>query len=208
MATSTSRTCLILSGAPCKAPLHLPKADCVVACDRGYGYARQLSLKPDLIIGDFDSYDGVLPKDVPVVRLPVRKDDTDTGYALRYAVEQGYDDVYVAFALGGRLDHTLANLQSAAAAAERGARVTLYGDDVLIYVVGGGKLQLFVEEDQALSVFALTDQATDVTIEGADYALAHATLRNDYPVGVSNQASGVVTVSHDAGVLAVMLCAK
>ena len=204
------RSCLIISGAPTRAPasVRLPRADYVIACDLGYGYARRLSVRPDLIIGDFDSYDGVLPADVPVVRLPVHKDDTDTGYALRHAVEQGYGDIYVAFALGGRLDHTLANLQSAADAAQKGARVTLSGDDTLVYVVGGGRLQLFVEEEQALSVLALTDTATDVCIEGAEYTLEGATLDNRYPLGVSNQAAGVVTISHKSGVLAVTLCAK
>ena len=203
-----NRSCLILSGAPYEVPLHLPKADFVIACDRGYGYARKLSLKPDLIIGDFDSYDGVLPLDVPVVRLPVQKDDTDTGYALRYAAEHDYGEIYVAFALGGRLDHTLANLQSASDAAQKGAKVTLWGAGTVVHVVGGGRLQLFVEEDQALSVFALTDEATEVCIEGAEYSLEGATLDNKYPLGVSNQANGVVTVSHQSGVLAVMLSAK
>lgn len=201
--------CLIISGAPYYdgALLSLPEAHYVVACDRGVAYAEKSRIRPDLIVGDFDSYHGVLPADVPVVRLPVKKDDTDTGYALRYAVEHGYTDIYVGFALGGRLDHTLANLQSASEAAAKGARVTLLGADTMVCVVGPGTLRLGVCAGRALSVFALTDLATDVCIEGAEYTLRHATLRANYPLGVSNVATGDVTISHREGVLAVMLCA-
>jgi len=203
-------SCLILSGAPSAAPLDvgLPEADFVIACDRGYAYAKARAVCPDIIIGDFDSYSGDLPRDIPVVRLPVRKDDTDTGYALRYAVEHGFRDICVAYALGGRLDHTLANLQSAADAASKGARVVLMGEDTTVYVLGGGTLRLMVAADVALSVFALSDVVTDVCIEGAQYTLDNATLDNKYPLGVSNGAAGEVTIAHREGILAVMLCAK
>ena len=43
--------------------------------------AVEAGIKPDLIIGDLDSYKGDIPKDVPIEKLPVEKDDTDTGHS-------------------------------------------------------------------------------------------------------------------------------
>ena len=43
---------------------------CVIACDRGYEYAARCGIKPDLLLGDFDSYTGALPAGVEVLRLP------------------------------------------------------------------------------------------------------------------------------------------
>lgn len=199
-------TCLIVAGAPYYALADVPTADYVIACDLGYRHARALSLTPDLIVGDFDSYQGARPTDVPTVVLPVEKDDTDTGYAVRYAVEHGYRDIRVLYALGGRLDHTVANLQTATRAAEDGARVTLYGEGVRAFVFASGALRLEVTAGEWLSVLSLADRTTGVSVRGAHYTLENATLRSDYPLGVSNRAEGEVIVEITGeGVLAVML---
>lgn len=75
--------CAIISGGEF-APLDgIEHAACVIACDRGYEYAARCGIKPDLLLGDFDSYTGALPAGVEVLRLPVEKDDTDTMSAVR-----------------------------------------------------------------------------------------------------------------------------
>ena len=113
------KLCLIVSGgafAPLPEDLRAP--DFVIACDRGWQYAARLGVTPDLIVGDFDS--AAAPRaGAPVERLPTRKDDTDTMYAARRATELGYRNVAVCCAFGGRLDHTLANIQTAAWIAAR-----------------------------------------------------------------------------------------
>lgn len=119
------KRCIIVSGGrPGPAPQPQP-GDFVIACDRGYRYCAGLGLQPDLFIGDFDSYDGAVDPAVPVERLQPEKDDTDTGHAIRHALDQGYRTLILVCALGGRLDHTLANIQDAASAAAEGANVTI-----------------------------------------------------------------------------------
>lgn len=205
MAEIVDEVCLIVSGGPFYRPEEVPSGDFVIACDRGVAYAAELGIEPDFIVGDFDSYRGELPKGVPTVTLPVRKDDTDTGYALRYAVEHGFGRVRIAFALGGCLDHTLANLQSAAKAAKAGVLVRLEGEKTLAYVLSRSTVRLDVRRGQRLSVLSLGDVCRDVSIRGARYTLDRAVLYGDYPLGVSNQAEGAVEVSCGEGVLAVML---
>lgn len=63
--------CAIISGGQEDALCGIEAADFIIACDRGYVYARNAGIRPDLLVGDFDSYRGALPADVPVLDLPV-----------------------------------------------------------------------------------------------------------------------------------------
>ena len=96
--------------------------DLVIAADAGFQTCRKAGIVPDLLLGDFDSMDQ--PADFANIhRSPVEKDDTDTMLAVKTALEQGCDTVYIYGGTGGkRLDHTLANSRRccSSAAGERG----------------------------------------------------------------------------------------
>ena len=93
--------CAIISGGQEDTLCGIEAADFIIACDRGYVYARNAGIRPDLLVGDFDSYRGALPADVPVLDLPVEKDDTDTMAAVRWAVSEGFAEIRLYCALGG-----------------------------------------------------------------------------------------------------------
>lgn len=100
---------------------------CVVAVDGGYASAASVGCVPDIAMGDFDSLGYVpqgLPESIEVIEYPVCKDESDMELALRLAQDRGFDEVEVYGAIGGRLDHTLANLQLFALFSERGLRVS------------------------------------------------------------------------------------
>lgn len=178
--------CVIVSGGEyCELPDELRGADCVIACDRGWQYAEKLGLSPDLIVGDFDS---APPPAIgaPVRRVPTRKDDTDTMLAVRHALEQGWRDVAICCAFGGRLDHTLANLQSGAYIAAHGGRARLLGADTDARIFADGEETFPRREGWSLSVFALSDSCAGVTIRGTKYECEDAALTNAFPLGVSN----------------------
>lgn len=100
--------------------------DLVLAADGGYRALYSLGYMPDLLLGDFDSLgDLPLPPDLPVLRFPARKDDTDTGLALRHGLDRGYRDFALYGCTGGRVDHLLANLQSMARVSRLGAAIRL-----------------------------------------------------------------------------------
>ena len=106
--------CVIFAGLPAAPELHSwwADADYVIAADAGYENACRVGVEPDLLLGDYDS----APRPeagAKTVFLPAEKDDTDTYYAARKALELGATDVVIVGGLGGaRLDHTLANLQT------------------------------------------------------------------------------------------------
>ena len=86
--------------------------DLVIAADKGYETLSRLGVHPGLVVGDFDSL-GSVPDHPQVLRLPRIKDETDTGFALRQGLKRGYWRFVLLGCLGGRLDHTVANLQLA-----------------------------------------------------------------------------------------------
>ena len=122
-----SRRAVILSAVPVSTALcrYVQPGDFVVACDAGYRNAERLDLRPDLIVGDFDSAPQPKTEHETIV-LPHMKDDTDTQYAAHWLLEHGYDEITLLGALGGaRLEHTLANLATGLYLAKNGVNVLL-----------------------------------------------------------------------------------
>lgn len=187
--------------------------DLVLAADGGYRALYSLGYMPDLLLGDFDSLGDVpLPADLPVLRFPVRKDDTDTGLALRYGLEQGFRDFALYGCAGGRVDHLLANLQSMARVSRLGASVRLAAPDYDAWALTGPAPLSPADAPGApgpapnaplapaavltlpprpggtlVSVFCHGDRAEGVTLTGLAYPLSGAVLTGDFPLGVSNR---------------------
>ncbi len=196
----------IISGGEYSPLRGIEEHDFVIACDRGLDYARRWGVTPDLILGDFDSFEGEVTERAEVCRLPREKDDTDTVYAVRRALSMGAREISLYCALGGRLDHLIANLQTLGFIAENGARGHIIDDNTEIFAFTKGSVRLPKREGCSLSVLSLTDVCTGVSIEGAKYPLNKAVVRNTFPVGVSNEWKDDVTVSVETGILMVMLC--
>ena len=159
--------------------------DTVIAADKGIETVQKFGLVPNKIIGDFDSL-GFVPQSGAVLQLPVRKDDTDVGYALRYAIENGAKQIFIYGAMGGKIDHTLANLQLCAAAAKQGVRVYLLSETQCAAALCCGTLYFPVSKGR-ISVFCHGEKASGVTLRGLSYELDNAELSADFPLGVSNE---------------------
>ncbi len=197
--------CAIISGGKFSPPEKIESCGFVIACDRGVEYALKCGITPDLIVGDFDSYKGKLPDGVPVLRLQVEKDYTDTQVAVDYAVKNGYKEIFLYCALGGRLDHLFGNIQSCVYAVKNGARVSVIDENDYIYCFGNSSLTVPVMKGRSLSVIALTDKVKNVSIDGTKYKLKDAVITNSLTIGVSNEWESDAVISAGEGVLAVIL---
>jgi len=87
----------------------------VIAADGGARHALGLGIAIDLWVGDGDSIgeDALAALEsagVPLERSPQDKDESDTELAILAALRLGQDDILILGALGGRIDHTLANI--------------------------------------------------------------------------------------------------
>ncbi len=180
--------CVIISGSPaCTFFPPLRSGDYVIACDYGLHHAHRAGVRPDLLVGDFDSFHDIPDTDIPTLRVKPEKDDTDTGLAVQQGMKLGYRDFYILGALGGRLDHQLANLHTAASIALSGGRCVLESDDTLVCTVHNEELIVPRRTGWALSVFAWGGDARGVDLENVKYPLQDASLSCDYPIGVSNE---------------------
>ena len=202
-----SEFCLIISGAPeCYFPVSFTKADFVIACDAGYIHAQRADIVPDVIIGDFDSYLGDLPGGVEIIRTKPEKDDTDTMMALKLAIRRGYRRIMLVGALGGRVDHMLANISLIAFAATKGADLQIVDGHHQIFAVRDGRRRVPRSSWRNISVFAFDTECTGVTLRGMKYPLEGAVLTNTFALGVSNEfTEDIAEISVESGILIVVL---
>lgn len=100
---------------------------CTVAADGGFASLERAGVAPDVALGDFDSL-GYVPEAPRVERHPVMKDATDLELALEWAHHEGFRSAAVYGALGGRLDQTMATLQTLVHFARYGMHVAAIGE--------------------------------------------------------------------------------
>ena len=191
MGTVTGR-CVIWGAAPVgPAMLKLLRpGDHIIAADGGWVTARSLGVQPHCILGDFDS--APRPDDPDAIVLPTVKDDTDTQYATRLALEDGYTDIRYLGVLGGkRLDHTLANIQALAWARAQGAECFIIGEGCALTAIADGDALRFDDRYRGdFSAFCHGPDAAGVSERGLYYRLDRAVLPAAFPLGVSNSFTG------------------
>ena len=199
------RKCLIISGGEFSP---LPETelspDYVIACDIGWQHAGKLNLTPDIVIGDFDS--SPLPDAaLPVKLYPKEKDDTDTMLAARHALSLGFKDITICCAFGGRADHALANIQTAAFIVSNGGEAGLIGINTRAIAFTRAKKVFPRPGEYSFSVFSLSDKCTGVSIRGSLYDCEDISFTNSFPLGVSNGwKKDTIEVSVDSGILLVI----
>ena len=160
--------------------------DFIICADRGYATAIQAGITPHLIVGDFDSYAGVLPDGCEVIRLCPQKDDTDTMHCVTVALERGFRRFVLLAATGGRLDHTLANLCVLAYLRQQDAEGEIVTESETIVCLTEGVRRFDGRKGQTFSVFPFGCERVILSYEGAQYPLDHGVLTNSVPMGVSN----------------------
>lgn len=178
------------------------QGDYVIAADRGFDSLMAYGVKPDLAVGDFDSL-GHRPSHPNVIQLPAEKDDTDMVYAIRKGLELGYRRFILLGGVGGRLEHTLGNLQLLDWLARHGAQGFLAGEKTVATCIRDGMSLTFPPSMSGyLSVFCNSGTAKGVDLSGLKYPLTGYTLTGDFPLGVSNQfLDGPASVSVGKGSL-------
>ena len=159
--------------------------DFVVFCDSGLKHLERLQVKPDLIVGDFDSHENPHLAAETIV-LPCEKDDTDTVYAVKEAVRRGFSDFLLVGVVGARLDHTLGNVSILLYLDSLGKKGTIIDDYSEMEIVSdtpvsvSGRYAFF-------SLLNITGRAKGVTITGAKYPLSGAEISCEYQYGISNE---------------------
>lgn len=192
--------------------------DFVIAADGGYLYCGIFGIEPDVIIGDLDSLEEKQVKQIEenytekegakkrLIRLSPMKDDTDTLAALRFGLSLGYEEFHLYGAMGGRLEHTIANIQCLLFLKNADARAYIWDGCMMMTVIQEESISFRQEMEGVLSVFAVGGTAKGVSEKGLKYELEDALLQPDFPVGISNEFIGKkAEISVAEGTLLVMV---
>lgn len=164
-------------------------ADLKIAADRGVEAFEGTGILPDLLVGDMDSVNPAvlerMQSRMQVQRLPVQKDDTDGVHALDQAIAMGARNITILGALGGRMDHAMANLMLLVRAHEKGAYAEILDEHMRIVRIDG-EIELTGAKGDTFSLLPL-GRADGVTLEGCEYhSQEPLSFESGYPIGVSN----------------------
>lgn len=169
--------------------LFIPEDSFIIAADKGFETLQKNGIVPDLTVGDFDSL-GYVPQSVNFLQSPAEKDDTDMLLAVREGIKRGYEKFILYGGIGGRIDHTFANIQTLAFLKENKASAVLFGEKTAVTLLKNETIRFSSAEKGYISVFAYGEKAEGVTESGLKYSVRDATLLDSFPMGVSNEFVG------------------
>ena len=179
--------------------------DTIICADSGYNHAAQMGLLVSAVVGDFDSIgDTVIAKNTATMRVPAKKDLTDTELALGYARERGYRDFLFIAAMGTRLDHSLANILLLKGCIERGEHAVIVDEHNKIMLTNSA---LILNEPPGSTVSLIPlDNCHDVITQGLEYPLRGEALMMGKGLGISNvMVSEHAEISIKTGLLLVIV---
>ena len=194
-----SKRTVIVSGGMLEKDFALPvikseETEFVIGVDRGLKFLYDHEIKPDYIVGDFDS----VPKglvdyyreeaDVPIREFNPVKDASDTEIALRLCLGLNRKEIWILGGTGNRIDHLWANIQCLQIALDAGADARIVDSHNQIRLLDKG-ITLKREEafGKYFSLFPMELPVDALTITGAKYPLKNHFLKPDDSLCVSNE---------------------
>ncbi|MEA2576139.1 MAG: thiamine pyrophosphokinae [Chloroflexia bacterium] len=194
----------------------LPGPDVVIAADGGSTLAARLGLVPDLVVGDLDSSDPNLVQQLQAEgikfdrRRHETKLETDTELALLAALAWQPDTIFVLGAIGGRLDHSVANLLllTHPDLVEQDIRI-VDGRQTALLAKAGRWNDLAASVGDTVSLLPVGGDASGVVTSDLLYPLNSETLLAGHGRGVSNEVTGPQPrVYYEDGLLLVVIVPK
>lgn len=164
--------------------------DYIIAADGGFHFLAENGIMPDILIGDFDSLnesDIHIPESLPIHRLNPVKDYTDMHTSIQHGLSKGFKSFRLYGAVGGRIDHTIANIQLLSWLASLNCSVRMFGLENTFDILHNSEIHFPAGMKGLISVFSLSEKSTGVYEAGLKYELNDATLTSTFPLGVSNE---------------------
>ena len=184
----------------------------IVGVDKGVEYLYHHQIKPNYIVGDFDSIAPEIIKyyktetNVAIREYNPIKDESDTEMAIRIAITIGSTEIYFLGATGGRIDHLWANIQSLSIACKFNVRAYILDPQNRICVTDKPcQLKKSEAYGKYLSVFSLSGDIFDFNMKGTKWPLEHHVLKPTDSLTVSNRFEDeIVEIDFIGGTIVVM----
>lgn len=188
---------------------YIQPTDFIICADGGAKHALQLGIKPNIIIGDFDSLSELDRKNfanqnIEFVSYNKDKDETDSELALKYAIKKGYKDILLFGVLGTRLDHMMTNIFALDYLLKINADITLIENNQEIRLINKS-IKLKGKKGNLISLIPFKGDAKKVTTKNLQYPLNNEDLKFGYSRGISNVLlKNTVEISLQEGLLLVI----
>lgn len=175
------------------------KFDIVIAVDGGLTVADKANVKPDYIVGDFDTVNSILlykyekMEEVKILRYKPEKDATDTGLAIQKAIEENSFSIHILGATGTRFDHTISNILLLQPASEVGVDAIIVNENNRIRLLGYKRKRITLTKKDNIykyvSLIPLSEKVTGITTKGMKYNISNYDFYIDKEIsmGVSNE---------------------
>lgn len=165
--------------------------DYIICADGGSNHAYKMEIIPDYIIGDLDSSnDNVIEYfrgcDVIFEKFPSKKNETDTELCIYLANKLGATKIDFIGALGGRVDHMLANVSLLYYVRNMNIIPRILTEREEMYVAINEEVIIKGKVKDTLSVIPLGGDANGVTLSGFEYPLDNYNMKYGLPLGISN----------------------
>ena len=177
------------------------RAELIIAADGGANRAYEAGIRPEVVVGDFDSLAAGARKNWPETEFVHRPSQyaTDFEKALQLAIERGATAAEIVGVSGGRFDHQITNLNIMQRFSNSLDLSCIDNDGCGRFVHRRAVLQTVPGQQITLAAFQKT---TGITTTGLKYPLENGTLEWGVNDGQSNEAvAAEVTIEVAQGVL-------
>ncbi|SET81188.1 thiamine diphosphokinase [Oceanobacillus limi] len=188
--------------------LYMNQVDYWIGADRGALTILNQHMKLDCAIGDFDSLEeqekiSVQQRAEQFTEYPEEKDETDVEIALQKAIELNPAKIVLFAVTGGRMDHTLANIQLLLAIKNRKIDAAIIDQQNCIELFLPGTYRIDNDEHYPnLSFIPVTQQVKGLTLKNFYYPLTDETIYFGSTRSISNKLLlNYGTFSHEEGIL-------
>lgn len=172
---------------------YIDKNDEIICADGGANFAVKYGIIPHVVIGDLDSIENDIKKNleakpVTFISYPKDKDYTDSELAIQYALEKNYTEVIITGLLGDRLDHFMANIMyisSLQRSKENSSTISIINGNQILSIINK-TITFSGNIGDNLSLIPLHDEVRGITTQNLQYSLQNETLPLGSTRGISN----------------------
>jgi thiamine pyrophosphokinase len=182
----------------------------LIGADSGADCLYDYNIKPDLLVGDFDSINKNVFKyyeksDCIIDIYPTEKDSTDTEIAVQKALSMNPSEIVFLGCTGSRIDHLFGNIGMLKICLEYGVNACIKDKNNNIRLIDTPILLKGTVGD-IFSVQSYGDEVVGLTIKGGKYPLNNYDLKIGESITISNEfASSEVQLEFKSGTLMVIL---
>lgn len=190
------KVCIILNGEikdykNTKQTIIKNEYDYIICADGGANHTYNMDIKPHYIIGDLDSVnDNIINyyKDskVKFEKFPSKKNETDTELCIYLANNLGAKEIDFFGALGGRIDHMIANINLLYYVRNMNIYTKIISDKEDIYIAIDEEAFIDGDKGDTISLIPIKGDALGVTLNGLEYPLNDYNMKYSLPLGISN----------------------